>query len=64
MPNIFIHEKVAYNLAKENKYLDTPNFYLGVLAPDAVNLNGFAPKEESNEEALDVINRFNISFLS
>lgn len=46
MPNIFIHEKVAYNIAKENKYLDTPNFYLGVLAPDAVNLNGFAPKEE------------------
>ena len=46
MPNIFIHEKVAYNIAKENKYLDTPNFYLGVLTPDAVNLNGFAPKEE------------------
>ena len=46
MPNIFIHEKVAYNIAKENKYLDTPNFYLGVMAPDAVNLNGFAPKEE------------------
>lgn len=46
MPNIFIHEKVAYNIAKENKYLDTPNFYLGVLAPDAVNLNGFASKEE------------------
>ena len=46
MPNIFIHEKVAYNIAKENKYLDTPNFYLIVLAPDAVNLNGFAPKEE------------------
>ncbi len=46
MPNIFIHEKVAYNIAKENKYLDTPNFYLGALAPDAVNLNGFAPKEE------------------
>ena len=46
MPNIKKKKKVAYNIAKENKYLDTPNFYLGVLTPDAVNLNGFAPKEE------------------
>lgn len=46
MPNIMIHEKVAYNIAKKDKKLDTPNFYLGALAPDAVNLNGFAPKEK------------------
>ncbi len=46
MPNIMIHEKVAYNIAKKYKALDTTDFYLGALAPDAVNVNGFAPKEE------------------
>ena len=46
MPNIMIHEKVAYNIAQKHKNLDTPNFYLGALAPDAVNLNGFASKEK------------------
>lgn len=46
MPNIMIHEKVAYNIAKQIKELDNKEFYLGALAPDAVNVNGFAPKEE------------------
>lgn len=45
MPNIMIHEQVAYNIAKHHKELNTKNFYLGALAPDAVNVNGFAPKE-------------------
>lgn len=46
MPNIFIHEKIAYNIAKKLNYLDTPDFYLGALSPDAVNVLGFAKKEE------------------
>lgn len=45
MPNIIIHEKVAYNISKKYKSLANAEFYLGALAPDAVNLNGFAPKE-------------------
>ena len=44
MPNIIIHEKVAYNISKKYKSLANAEFYLGALAPDAVNLNGFAPK--------------------
>ena len=43
MPNIMIHEEVGYFLSKrigKNSY----NYYLGILTPDAVNLNGFAPK--------------------
>lgn len=46
MPNIMIHEKVAYNIAKEIRELDNKDFYLGALAPDAVNVHGFASKEE------------------
>ena len=46
MPNIMIHEKVAYLVAQKYKDLDTGNFYLGAMAPDAINLNGFASKEE------------------
>ena len=46
MPTVVIHEEVAYEIAKIYTNLDTGDFYLGVLAPDAVNLNGFAPKEE------------------
>ena len=46
MPNIMIHEKVAYTIAKQIKDLDTKEFYLGALSPDAVNVNGFASKEE------------------
>lgn len=45
MPTISIHEEVAYNIAKKYKELDNADFYLGALAPDSVNLNGFAPKE-------------------
>ncbi len=46
MPTVLIHEQVAYNIAKKYKYLDNANFYLGSLAPDSVNLNGFASKEK------------------
>lgn len=33
MPNIMIHEKVAYTIAKQIKDLDTKEFYLGALSP-------------------------------
>ena len=46
MPTVLIHEEVAYNIAKKYKQLDNKDFYLGALAPDTVNLNGFASKEE------------------
>lgn len=46
MPTVLIHEEVAYNIAKKYKELDNANFYLGALAPDTINLNGFGPKEE------------------
>lgn len=46
MPTIAIHEEVAYEIAKIYTNLDTGAFYLGALAPDTVNLKGFAPKEE------------------
>lgn len=45
MPTVLIHEEVAYNIAQKYKELDNSNFYLGTLAPDAINLHGFAPKE-------------------
>lgn len=46
MPNIRIHEEVAFIYAKKHKEYDNKQFYLGVLAPDAVNVEGFAPKIE------------------
>lgn len=46
MPIISIHEEVAIRLAENNNKLDTKEFYLGVCAPDTVNLNGFAEKEK------------------
>ena len=46
MPNIRIHEEVAYLYTRKHRDFDNKYFYLGVLAPDTPNLNGFAPKEE------------------
>ena len=46
MPNIRIHEEVAYLYTRTHRDFDNKYFYLGVLAPDTPNLNGFAPKEE------------------
>lgn len=45
MPTVSIHEEVAYNIAKKYPSFDNADFYLGALAPDTVNLHGFAPKE-------------------
>lgn len=45
MPSAIIHEKVGYLLGKKLN-INSYDFYLGLLAPDSPNLNGFAPKEE------------------
>ncbi|MBR3210890.1 MAG: hypothetical protein IKF71_03010 [Bacilli bacterium] len=45
MPTINIHEKVGYEIGKKVN-LHSYDYYLGLLAPDAPNLKGFAPKEE------------------
>lgn len=46
MPTTVIHEIVAKKIAQTEKYsyLDNYDFYLGSIAPDAVNLEGFAEK--------------------
>ena len=46
MPTSIIHLKVGYEYAKRHKQYDNKKFYLGIIAPDAVNLNGFAEKEK------------------
>lgn len=45
MPNTMIHEKVGYYVGKHLN-INSYNYYLGLLAPDSPNLNGFAPKGE------------------
>lgn len=45
MPSLMIHLKVGYEIGKKLN-LNSYNYYLGLIAPDAPNLNGFAPKEE------------------
>lgn len=50
MASIMIHFGAAYRLQQEggllhNKISNPASYYLGVAAPDAVNLEGFAPKE-------------------
>lgn len=45
MPSIVIHEEVAVYLSSII-HCDSYEYYLGVLAPDAPNINGFAEKEE------------------
>lgn len=44
MPTSLFHLNVSRKIAEKYSKLDTPNFYLGTIAPDAVNLNGFAEK--------------------
>lgn len=46
MPKLLIHLKVGYEYVKRHKQYDNEQFYLGLIAPDAVNLNGFAEKEK------------------
>ena len=45
MPSVIIHEKVGQEIGKK-KNISSYNYYLGILSPDAVNLEEFAPKEE------------------
>ena len=45
MPSSNIHLKVGYELNKRLN-INSTDFIVGNIAPDAVNLNGFAPKEE------------------
>lgn len=45
MPNIMIHEEVGYYISKKIN-INSYNYYLGILAPDSPNLEGFAPKVE------------------
>jgi len=45
MPEINIHEKVAYEISKKYN-LNSRDFFLGNLTPDAVNIDGFAAKED------------------
>ena len=43
MPNVMIHERIGYLLSKELQ-INSYDYYLGLLAPDSPNLNGFAEK--------------------
>lgn len=45
MPTLLFHEKIASELKKRISKIDTPEFYLGCIAPDAVSLNGFAERD-------------------
>lgn len=44
MPTSLFHLNVSKKIAEKHQKYDTPNFYIGTIAPDAVNLNGFAEK--------------------
>lgn len=44
MPNIMIHEEVG-NFISKRIHINSYEFFLGLLAPDSVNYNGFAEKE-------------------
>ena len=46
MPSIAVHLTLAHAAAKALGVTDLPQFYLGNIAPDAVNVSGFAPAEE------------------
>lgn len=43
MPSIMIHEEVAYYLSSRIN-INSYNYYLGVLTPDSVNIDGFGSK--------------------
>lgn len=46
MPSILFHELVGHKFTEKHKEYNTPNFFLGVMVPDAVNAYGFASKEK------------------
>lgn len=45
MPNTVVHEEVGYYLSKKLN-ISSYEFYLGLMAPDAVNVEHFASKKE------------------
>ena len=46
MASCMIHLYAGWLYAQKNtEFLDHPNFYLGCILPDCVNLGGFAKKE-------------------
>ena len=45
MPNTVVHEEVGYYLSKKLD-ISSYEFYLGLMAPDAVNVEHFANKQE------------------
>ncbi len=45
MPNTVVHEEVGYYLSKKLN-ISSYEFYLGLMAPDAVNVEHFASKQE------------------
>ena len=46
MASCMIHLYAGWLYAQKNtEFLDQPNFYLGCILPDCVNLGGFAKKE-------------------
>lgn len=44
MPTSMFHLNVSKKIAEKYPQYDTSNFYIGTIAPDAVNVNGFADK--------------------
>ncbi|MCR5607098.1 MAG: hypothetical protein K6F69_09835 [Treponema sp.] len=57
MPSSLYHLNVAYLIAQADKSLYTPEYFLGAIAPDCVNLNGFAPKNirwQAHNRAIDL----------
>lgn len=45
MPSLIIHQKIGYEISKK-LLLNSYDYYLGIIAPDAPNVDGFAPKVE------------------
>lgn len=45
MPSISVHLTLSSRIAEKLGIKDMPAYYLGAIAPDAVNLDGFASKE-------------------
>lgn len=45
MPSLIIHQKIGYEMSKK-LLLNSYDYYLGIIAPDAPNVDGFAPKVE------------------
>ena len=55
MPSACVHLNIAYMLKEKLKIADIPQFHLGSISPDAVNLEGFA--EENIRYAAHIRNR-------